>query len=92
MVNPSASSVKLVGVNGQISLGKEFAGRQVLVEEQEAGVWLIRTATVIPDNERWLHADTAAADLDAAQQWAGKNQPNDSALDSTLARLTNGKQ
>jgi hypothetical protein len=30
--------------------------------------------------------------LDAAQQWAGKNQPNDSALDSTLARLTNGKQ
>ncbi len=26
--------VKLVGANGQLSLGKQFAGRQVLVEEQ----------------------------------------------------------
>lgn len=92
MASPSASSVKLVGVNGQISLGKEFAGRQVLVEEQEAGVWLIRTATVIPDNERWLHAGAAGADLDAAQQWAGQNPPDDSSLDGTLARLSNGKQ
>ena len=48
-------SVKVVGANGQISLGKQFAGRQVLVEEREPGVWMVRTATVIPDNERWLH-------------------------------------
>jgi putative transposon-encoded protein len=26
------SSVKVIGANGQISLGKQFAGRQVLVE------------------------------------------------------------
>ena len=53
-------TVKVVGASGPISLGKQFAGRQVLVEEKEAGVWLIRTATVIPDKERWLH-DTQAA-------------------------------
>ena len=41
-------SIKVIGANGQISLGKQFAGRQVLVEEQEPGVWLVRTATVIP--------------------------------------------
>jgi len=56
-------SVKVIGANGQISLGKQFAGRQVLVEEQGPGVWLVRTATVIPDNERWLHEPHAAADL-----------------------------
>lgn len=49
------SSVKVIGANGQISLGKQYAGRQVLVEEHEPGVWLVRTATIIPDNERWLH-------------------------------------
>jgi hypothetical protein len=27
-------SVKVVGASGQISLGKEYAGRQVLVEER----------------------------------------------------------
>jgi hypothetical protein len=56
-------TVKVVGANGQISLGKRYAGRQVLVEEREPGVWIVRTATVIPDNERWLHEPKAAADL-----------------------------
>lgn len=42
----SSPAVKVIGANGQISLGQHFAGRQVLVEEQETGVWLIRTATV----------------------------------------------
>ena len=45
------TSVKVVGSNGQISIGKEFAGRQVLVEEQGPGVWLVRTALVVPDSE-----------------------------------------
>ena len=60
------TSVKIVGSNGQISLGKEFAGRQVLVEEQEPGVWLVRTAMVIPENELWLHQPQARAELERA--------------------------
>ena len=63
---PNPAALKLVGSNGQISLGKQYAGRHVLVEEREPGVWVIRTATVIPDNERWLHEPSAAADLQAA--------------------------
>lgn len=55
-------SVKIIGANGQISLGKQFAGRQVLVEEREPGVWLVRTATVIPDFIRLL---TIAPDHDS---------------------------
>lgn len=42
-------SIRIVGANGQISLSKQFAGRQVLVEERELGVWLVTTATVAPD-------------------------------------------
>ena len=64
------TSVKVVGTNGQISLGKEFAGRQVLVEEREPGVWLIRTARVIPENELWLHEPKASQDLQRALAWA----------------------
>jgi hypothetical protein len=81
------SSVKVIGANGQISLGKQFAGRQVLVEEQEPGVWLVRTATIIPDNERWLHQPQAAADLQAAQAWAQTNPPSDENVDSLLVSL-----
>ena len=60
--------VKLVDTNGQISLGKQYAGRQVRVEVQEPGVWLVRTATVIPDNECSLHEARAPSSPRCPQQ------------------------
>lgn len=60
------AATKRVGASGQISLGKEFAGRIVLVETPEPGVWLIKTASTIPDSELWLHQPPAAARLDRA--------------------------
>lgn len=80
-------NVKVIGANGQISLGKQFAGRQVLVEEQEPGVWLIRTATVIPDNERWIHDPGASRDLNEALAWAQANDPDDGNLQTMLDRV-----
>ncbi|MCP9857586.1 MULTISPECIES: hypothetical protein [unclassified Cyanobium] len=82
-----ACSTKLVGANGQISLGKQYAGRQVLVEERGPGWWIVRTATVIPDNERWLHEPKAAAALEAAMAWSASHAPAETDLDITLSRL-----
>lgn len=87
-----AATVKLVGANGQISLGKQFAGRQVLVEEREPGVWLVRTATVIPDNERWLHEPQAATGLQSALAWAGAHPASEAHTDEVLERLAHGKR
>lgn len=82
------SSVKMIGSNGQISLGKEFAGRQVLVEEREPGVWLIRTARVIPDNELWLHEAGAKRDLDRALEIALSTKPEEiNDLDALTRKL-----
>ncbi len=80
-------AVKVVGSNGQISLGKQFAGRQVLVQEQEPGVWLVRTATVIPDNERWLHESQAAADLQRAMTWSASHPAQDIVTEAQLNEL-----
>lgn len=88
----STPTVKVVGANGQISLGKQFAGRQVLVEEQEAGVWLIRTATVIPDNERWLHEPQAAADLSRAMKWSLQHPATDAEADTVLSAAVTDKK
>ena len=86
----SHSSVKVVGANGQISLGKQFAGRQVLVEEHEPGVWMVRTATVMPDNERWLNEPQAAVDLQSALAWAAATPASDSNTDALMKRLSDG--
>ena len=65
-------SIKVIGASGQISLGKEYAGRTVLVEEREPGVWHIRTARVVPDNERWLTPE-AREKIVRAVAWAEQN-------------------
>ncbi len=85
------ATVKVVGQNGQISLGKEFAGRQVLVEEREPGVWLIRTAKVIPENELWLHQPQASKDLDRALAWAQETPPRESS-EKDLESLTHERK
>ena len=86
------TSVKVVGSSGQISLGKEYAGRQVLVEEREPGVWLVRTAIVIPENEAWMHTATARQDLQEALAWAEANQPQESNPDTLFKELGNAEE
>lgn len=80
-------TVKTIGTNGQISLGKAFAGQQVLIEAPEAGVWLIRTAEVIPHNERWLHQAAQREKLDAALDWAVTHAVSAENTEKILNRL-----
>lgn len=86
------TSVKVVGANGQISLGKNYAGRQVLVEEREPRVWFVRTAVVIPENERWLHTPQAAQDLQAAVTWSAKNKPQKTNIDDLFDSMNHGQK
>jgi len=86
------SAVKVIGAKGQISLGKQYAGRQVPVEEQEPGVWLVRTVTVVPDNEHWLHLPQAAADLEQALTWAAANPADDANAEQLLKAFADGRE
>jgi len=70
--------VKTIGSSGQISLGKEFAGRHVLVDEIERGVWVVKLGDFVPDTERWLHESPAREVLDRAVAWAEKTAPRSS--------------
>ncbi len=79
--------IEVVGAHGEISIGEEYAGRQVLIEEREPGVWLVRTATVIPDNERWLHEPETARRLAEALARAQTHEPDDSNTDELLAKF-----
>lgn len=68
------SAVMKIGEDGQLALGKEYAGCEVLVEEPTPGVWKIRAGTFIPDNERWLHEPKARMAIDESIAWA-ENHP-----------------
>lgn len=79
--------VKSIGANGQITLGKEFAGRLVLVDQPEPGVWHMKLGAFIPDNEKWLHAPEVKAKLDRALEWAATHPGADTDLDALEKKL-----
>jgi hypothetical protein len=81
------SEIKTIGSSGQISLGKQNAGRTVIVDQVEEGVWLIKTAQVIPDNEQWLHTPEMKAKLDRAFAWLATHKPKESNLDELEKKL-----
>ena len=62
--------IKHVASNGQISLGKEYAGKQVQISKLEGGDLLIQLGRFIPDNERWLYKGRNSEALDKGIQWA----------------------
>lgn len=79
--------IKTVGQSGQIALGKAYAGRHVLMDELEPGVWLVKLGEFIPDSERWLHAPDVKTDLDEAIAWAESHPALETDLDALAKRL-----
>ena len=67
------ASIKTIGASGQITLGKEYSGKTVLVDEIEPGVWMVKVGEFIPDSERWLHEPAEKAKLEEAIAWAEAN-------------------
>jgi CTP synthase (UTP-ammonia lyase) len=61
--------IKTIGTGGQIYLGKEYAGQHVVITKERKGVWVIKTADVIPHDEAWIHTPENKAKLDKALEW-----------------------
>jgi hypothetical protein len=78
----SVPKLKVIGANGQISLGKEYAGRQVTVEEMGDEKWLITGVAVIPKDELWMHQPETAAALTRAIRRAESTPPQETDLDA----------
>jgi hypothetical protein len=69
--------VKVVGVNGQVSLGKEFAGKTVLIDQIDETTWVIKSGIFVPDSEKWLYQGKNLAKLEKALEWVEKNASKD---------------
>ena len=79
--------IKTVGSSGQISLGKKFAGQTIMLDEIQAGVWILKLGRFIPDNEKWLNAPDVQAELSEAIAWAEENQPQDTNFEKLETRV-----
>ncbi len=82
-----ATQTKIVGTSGQISLGKQYAGQQVIIEEIEPGEWRIQTAITIPKSQAWVHTKATQVALVDALDWAAKRAPKTTSLASLSKKL-----
>ena len=73
--------IKHVGANGQISLGKRFAGKQVSLVELEDGSIVLKPGKFIPDNEMWLYANNGEQRIDKALEWYENSQRQDNFIE-----------
>lgn len=73
----SPLQIKTIGPNGQLSLGKEFAGRNVMIDQVDEHTWIIKEGEFIPCSERWLYEADHLRKLEKALAWAEKNNPQD---------------
>jgi hypothetical protein len=64
-----------VGNNGQVSIGKEFAGRQVQIEKTGEGLVIISPGKFIPDHQATFFTKQAMDDLQEFDNWASTNKP-----------------
>lgn len=85
-----SQQVKMIGTNGQVSLGKEFAGKMVLIEQVDNGTWIIKSGEFIPDSEKWLYQGDSLSRLEKAAKWNEKNKPVDN-FDRLIKRMEHGK-
>ncbi len=68
-VSKATTVVKTVSPSGQISLGKKYAGKTVIIEQPEEGEWYIKTGVTIPENELWLHTPEMKERLKEFFEW-----------------------
>lgn len=65
----------------------------MLVEEREPGVWLVRKALVIPENEMWLHQPQVNEDSLRALAYAQNNRSEvTDDLDAFFGKINNEQQ
>ena len=79
--------VKVIGANGQVSLGKEFAGKMVLIDQIEDGTWIIKCGEFVPDSEKWLYQGKNLEKIEKAVEWAVKNKPSEKNLDVFIQEI-----
>ena len=80
--------VKQINKQGQISIGKQYAGKKVEVNEYPDGTLILRPVEIISEFEMKLLKDRAFQNrLKAFDRWEAKNKPSKTDLSALEKKL-----
>ena len=79
--------LKSINRSGQITLGRQYAGKTVMIEQIKTGGWMLKLGEFIPVSERWLQDSKVSGDLDEAVKWAENNPPQESDINTLESQI-----
>lgn len=81
-----------VASNGQISIGKSWAGRQIIIEEVSEGEIHIKSGIFVPDSQKVFHTKEAKESLSDFNKWEEKNPSKTASSSEVFANLRKQKK
>ena len=82
--------IKVPG-NGQVSIGKDWAGKEVQIEVLSESQILITAGAFIPDSNKTFYSKEAISQLEDFNQWSKTNEPKKTDLKKLKAKLGSKK-
>jgi hypothetical protein len=88
----SPPKIVTVPANGQISIGKEWAGRQIQIQQLNDSQYLISAGNFIPDHLQEYYSTEAKQQLAEFNEWEAEYEPKQTNLDELRERVEQEKE
>lgn len=86
VANMRRNETKVVGKSGQISLGKNYAGKTFRVERFSNGQIVLTAVALVPESQLWTLTEPDRSRIKRALAWASKTAPRETDLEALLRR------
>jgi hypothetical protein len=84
--------IKVVGKSGQISLGKNYAGKALRLERRSDGSILLTAVAMVPESQLWTLEAPHRARIERGLAWAARTEPAETEPSVLLKRSTNRRE
>ena len=85
-------ALKRVGQSGQISLGRELAGKLLRLEELEDGRLLLTPVVDVPESQVWTVREPDRSRIGRGLAWAAANPPKETVVSGLVAKAKRSKK
>ncbi|PYY15854.1 MAG: hypothetical protein DMG61_06010 [Acidobacteria bacterium] len=85
------SELKTVGKSGQISLGKNYAGKTLRLDRLADGRIVLTAVAMVPESQLWILAEPHRSRIERGLAWAAQSSPKETDLEALLKTATKTK-
>lgn len=80
------TNIKVVGKSGQISLGKNYAGKALRVEHRRDGAIVLTAVAIVPESQLWTLQEPDRSRIRRGLAWAAATAPAGTDLDALVVK------